>query len=77
LHVSVTIQHAEPCCCVRESWGTIKRGRTCGDKWRETYTNIMKLCQDVTGRHGEYNGDINAEINFDKAQEDAIQTAVA
>ena len=69
LRVTVTIQHADPCGCIREPHGTITRGYGCATKWRDTYADLMKLCQEVTGRHGEYNGDINAEINFDTAQE--------
>ena len=64
LEVSIEVDHAPGCECYFETWGTMKRSDLCIKKMHDIHDDILRITQKVTGRHGDYDGNINIYMNF-------------
>lgn len=67
LHIDAKLHHKPDCDCVEYSpVGDVPRqlGQRCQDLRRECYDRITQIAQDVTGRHGEYDGRVGVNLHF-------------
>ena len=66
LHVRVTISRPANCYCStqpRDKWGGFDNCHHCVTQWQDEYSKLGVITREVTGRHGEYGGNINYSIN--------------
>ena len=61
LHLNVSVLGPKACTCGQ---GRVGRCDACQEIWRTHYAKVTGIALAVTGRHGEYDGDINAQIEL-------------
>ena len=72
LHVHVTISRPENCQChynQPDQWGRRESCHKCKIQWQDEYSKLGVITREITGRHGDYGGN----INYDITQENRIQ----
>ncbi len=65
LHVAVTISRPDNCYCAtnKDQWGRPENCHYCRTQWQDEYSKLNREVQALTGRHGEYGGNINYNIH--------------
>ena len=72
LDVFSRTNHHPGCTCTKNSWGTQNTSDICGAWWRKKHDAILATVQKTTGRHGEYDGNVNIHLDFDPDQYEAL-----
>lgn len=67
LEIKASTPKPENCYCGSEEYLRIHRvGRcnACQDEWSKHYRAIINIAHSVTGRHGEYDGEISVDLDL-------------
>ncbi len=67
LHIAVQVPAPADCYCKHLDPNALPREfhcRKCSQAWSDTYDALCSLARTVTGRHGDYGGNINADITL-------------
>lgn len=64
LDIGADIAHDPDCTCYLEPWGVRKTGPKCQTKWHEIHDTLIKVAQQATGRHGDWDGRIGIHLGF-------------
>jgi hypothetical protein len=70
LHVYVTTNKPGNCFCDthKNQWGQSETCPYCRTYWQEEYRKIGEMIRGVTGRNGEYGGNVNIDIHLENEQ---------
>lgn len=65
LHVGVTISMPTNCFCAtnKDKWGYPEQCHYCRNQWQDEYSKLGANVRQITGRHGEYGGNVNYSIH--------------
>ena len=72
LDVHSEIKHHPECACTKHSYGTQETSDKCRDHWKRKHDALLDTVLKATGRHGEYDGNVNVHLDFNSDQYDAL-----
>lgn len=72
IRIGTTIDHHPSCTCTKHSYGVQETCEACRRKYETINNHILAVVMTATGRHGEYDGRVSVNLDFDQAQYDKL-----
>lgn len=77
LEVSISIPRPADCYCHDPLWAEVRKQemsiscRNCGAEWQRVRRELLQKLMELTGRHGDYDGNISFDSEWIEAASDA------